>query len=229
MSGRSGSRGRGPRCRRTPRRSPRCSSWRSSSMRSPERTMPWSSAMTILIRLLLTATHTRSLMRVPTGGLDSISSSPPTSSARSRIPGMPRPDASSSGVEAVAVVADAARGPRRCREAHADVLGARVLHHVRERLLSDPVGDELGLGLDAEKSPSASKLGSDVGLAPDLLDVAGERGLEAEVVERGRAQPPRQRQAAPPSPGGDSLVSASSRATSGGAFSPPPRDAAGRR
>ena len=57
-------------------------------------------------------------------------------------------------------------------------------------------------------------------LRADLLDVAGERGLEAEVVERRRAQRPRQRQAAPASPGWPVPWSRPARdRASGGAFS----------
>ncbi len=72
-----------------------------------------------------------------------------------------------------------------------------VADGVRERLLGDPVGDELELV--AELVEAAGRLlalegGADLGLAVDLLDEPGQGGLQPEVVERGRSQCARQRQ-----------------------------------
>ena len=110
---------------------------------------------------------------------------PPSSSARSRNDSRPTP-AVTSGPMPAAVVRDGDGQPARVAlEAYVDVARAGVLHHVGERLRHDPVGRDLhgrrqarrALGRDVHVDLRAHP----VGLLPD-------RGLQAEVVERGRAQ-----------------------------------------
>ena len=79
-------------------------------------------------------------------------------------------------------------------EADADVLSVGVAHDVRERLLRDAVGDELGLGLDVGEVALGLEDRLDAGLALDLVHVPGKRRLEPEIVECGGPQVPGERE-----------------------------------
>ena len=88
---------------------------------------------------------TSSLTVVPLPGRESISSVPPTSSARSRMPDRPRPLPSSANAKPDAVVGDLQRGraSRSGSRLTSMRVGARVAGGVHERLLRDPVDHHL--------------------------------------------------------------------------------------
>ena len=75
---------------------------------------------------------------------------------------------------------------------HPHVLGLRMLDHVRDRLLGHPVGDELNLLRAVPEVTLGLEAGGDAAATVHLLDQRRQRGLQAEVVERRRAQAPRQ-------------------------------------
>ena len=128
----------------------------------------------------------------PRSGAESSSSWPPTRRTRSRIPIRPKPSVSSSRREAAAVVADLDLDPARAlAHAHVDGGRARVLGHVRQRLLHEPVDRRL------DRRVQARRLVGDLERTtrcrarcarPPRSTSAVERGGDAELVQRGRSQ-----------------------------------------
>ena len=76
----------------------------------------------------------------------------------------------------------------------ADVLGGRVPRDVGQRLLDDAVDDDLLVGRSSSTGRRASSGSSRAGLAAKSVDLRAQRGLQAVVVERGRAQLAREAQ-----------------------------------
>ena len=114
------------------------------------------------------------------------------------MPVIPSPWPASLEGESAPVVGDAELDPVAVARARPTlhVVGAGVADGVRERLLGDPVDDQLGVAPAASPS-SPSDLEARPSTAPwraSSRDVARERRLEPEVVERGRAQLAGQRQ-----------------------------------
>ena len=128
---------RPPRRRPRPRR-PRCMpSWRSISMRRPERTMPWSSAIRMWS---IMGTSQGSTVTVSAPGEEWTSARRPTRRARSAMPLRPSPSrrwsAARAGVEAARRRRERA-GRRRCRAPQVD-LDARRRRVARRRSRAPP-------------------------------------------------------------------------------------------
>src|SRR6266511_2839386 len=159
------------------------SSWRSSSMRSPERTIPWSSAISTRMD-----SYSQADAR-PDGrfGLDLELASDQQRPLPH--PGDPEPAVRLAEHEAVPVVAHAQlQAVAVAAQAHPDVLGARMADHVRERLLGDPIGDELDLRPDIREIALGVEARLDAGLVSEFFDRSGERRLQPHVVEHRGAQ-----------------------------------------
>ena len=136
--------------------------------------------------------------------------------ARARAcPPMPEPAARLVEGEAAPVVGDASARRRRPRDAGGPGRARPPRAGRRSRAPPGRRGRRRAgrpSGRSRERRPSASKLGAIPLWRPSSLDVAGERRLEAEVVERGRPQLAGERRAAPASPGWRApRISASSR------------------
>ncbi len=90
--------------------------------------------------------------------------------------------------EAAAVVGDVELDPaRRAAQGYRDPLRPAMAGGVAQRLLGDAVDDELHVVVEVGEVADGRQLRRRPG-ALDLLDLAGDSGGEAEVVERGRAQ-----------------------------------------
>ena len=102
---------------------------------------------------------------------------------------MPRPRSDSSKAKPRPSSATSSSTPPSSRRAqrHLDPAGAAVAGGVGERLLGDPVDDQLGVVAEVGEVALGAELGLDL-TARELLDLARDRRRQAEVVERGRAQ-----------------------------------------
>ena len=177
------------------------SGWRSISSLRPPRTMPWSSAIRILMSLPWSVRWW-----CPRRARRRCSRRPPTSSARSRMPEQRR------GGRARPLRVGRASKPRPSsrtrstvrptkRQLDVDALAPRVLGDVGQALLRDAVDHELLLvGQRAAASPWRWKVARMPVRSPKSETCEASAGDEAVVVERGRAQLAGERAAAPPSP-----------------------------
>jgi hypothetical protein len=139
-------------------------------------------------------------------GRDEISSSPPASRTRSRMPTSPKPSGGACGSKPRPSSRTSTRDVVLERHAHGHALGARVLGDVAQRLLNQPVDRRLELAVE----PPAD-LDREVHL--DALD-GGEQRREAPLVE-GLDSPPafNQRVRRPAAARYDATVSRSAAST----------------
>src|SRR4051794_2673307 len=166
----------------------------SSNIRRPERTIPWSSAIRIFTSSACGGPSITFRYRQdqpdPCAHLrPGFNLKVPADEERALAHAAdPEPAAGVVEAEPAPVVGDPQLEPAvPAAEPDPDVVGARVPNGVRERLLGHPVDDELRVARDAPQLAIHLE-GRLEALAGDLPHVAGERRLEAEVVERRRAQ-----------------------------------------
>ena len=181
------------------------SGWPSMSSLSPWRTVTWSSASSTRSGVVWSAMVVRVPVagRSPSGGR-SWCPCPPSirfRPSRRRAPRAPACRAARIpvprapfivGIEPHAVVLDDEEDRVGASlEDDVDALGARVLGDVGQRFLRDAVERRLDLGGEAiVEQARGVQLGRDADAPRPVLDVVGERGAQAEVVERGRAKLP---------------------------------------
>ncbi len=154
---------------------------------------------------------------MPWPGRDSIVSSPPTSSARSRMPPIPRPRSDSSKAKPrPSSATSSSTPPSASRRSRTSIrLGAAVAGGVGERLLGDPVDDQLGVVAEVGEVALDLELGVD--LAPARAARPGRRSPPPGRGRRARSGAAGGRgRAARASPGWRALWSRRARASSSG-------------
>src|SRR5215207_8501869 len=158
------------------------SPWRSRRSFRPLRTIPWSSAM----RTRMPSLHRQfdDRPRAPLGADGQIGADAERALAH---PG--EAEAARACVrEAAPVVAHAQDGPAREGQLDLDAPRLRVLRDVGQALLGDAVDDELLVVGEEGHGPLATELGLDAGAVGEVAHLRVQRGEEAVVVERRRAQ-----------------------------------------
>ena len=142
-------------------------------------------------RLGYSATGRCTSIIVPCPGVPRIANSPCSARTRWRIPAMPCDrwfDSASSGSPTPSSANESVTPPARADEVDGDPLRLRVLEHVGQRFLHDPVDRDRLLGRQRVGTLVEVERAGEAGALAGAAHEPVERGAEPEVVEQRRAQ-----------------------------------------